>query len=151
MAGRAKAGTPRAVAEKRRASDRIEAALQVGAGRIFGIDGIERTQAEDRRISLDVLSTFRSPAGMKALSYLKGITINNICGGSVSDAELRHREGSRWLVAVIEQRMMQAEQMLAAGTPVMSPRTEDHRPGDPYDDEPEEPEYPEQNYDDEDT
>lgn len=68
-------------------------------------DGIVRSSEEDARIDSLVAAAFSTPSGREVLQYLRDITINMVGGPSISDAELRHREGSRYIVGIIEQRM----------------------------------------------
>ena len=68
----------------------------------IGIDGVERNKDEDLRISLDVHSLFNTPTGKSVLKYLRKITIETVNGPNVNDATLRHLEGQRYLVGLIE-------------------------------------------------
>jgi len=43
------------------------------------------------------------------MQYLRSITIESVSGANISDAELRHLEGQRYLVGLIERRFKQAE------------------------------------------
>jgi len=52
---------------------------------------------------------FRTPTGKAVMSYLRSITIEAVSGANISDAELRHLEGQRYLVGLIERRFQQAE------------------------------------------
>ena len=78
-----------------------------------GPDGIVRPRSENQRIGLLLLTTFRTEVGRQALDYLRQITIYNVTGPNVTDTTLRHLEGQRHLVAIIEQEMRRAEQNLA--------------------------------------
>ena len=55
------------------------------------------------------MSTFISPAGKAVLQYLRSITIESVAGPAISDAELRHREGMRFVVGLIETRIKGGE------------------------------------------
>ena len=77
----------------------------------IGIDNFPRKISEDNEISLDVRSLFRSPSGEKVLKYLRSITIEAVTGPAASDAELRHLEGQRYIVGLIERRMKHAEKV----------------------------------------
>ena len=73
--------------------------------RYIGIDGIERAKDKDQQISLNVKSVFSTPAGKEVLKYLRQITIESVNGALVSDDSLRHHEGQRYIVALIERRI----------------------------------------------
>jgi hypothetical protein len=57
------------------------------------------------KVNENLATTFGTPAGRETLAWLRSITINAVCGPEVTDAQLRHREGMRFLVGIIEQRI----------------------------------------------
>jgi|TARA_R110000823_G_scaffold294560_1_gene413487 hypothetical protein len=71
----------------------------------IGIDGVQRSKANDQNISQTVAEVFSSPSGQAVLNYLKSITINMVHGPDVSTESLRHIEGQRFIVGMIEQRI----------------------------------------------
>ena len=75
----------------------------------LGLDGFPRPKQEDDRISQNINSLFRTPNGKAVMQYLRSITIEAVSGANISDAELRHFEGQRYLVGLIERRFKQAE------------------------------------------
>ncbi len=77
----------------------------------IGIDNFPRKISEDNEISLNVRSLFRSPSGEQVLKYLRSITIEAVTGPAASDAELRHLEGQRYIVGLIERRIKHAEKV----------------------------------------
>jgi len=77
----------------------------------IGIDNFPRKISQDNEISFDVRSLFRSPSGDKVLKYLRSITIEAVTGPAASDAELRHLEGQRYIVGLIERRIKHAEKV----------------------------------------
>ena len=70
-----------------------------------GVDGIQRPLQSDREISLNVAEVFGTPVGKQVLKYLRSITIEMVHGPQVSTEELRHQEGQRYLVGLIESRI----------------------------------------------
>lgn len=42
--------------------------------------------------------TFSGPEGEAVLAWLRANTINAVCGPDVTDGQLRHIEGQRWIV-----------------------------------------------------
>lgn len=74
----------------------------------IGIDGIQRPAESDLQISMNVAEIFSSPAGAEVLRYLRSITIEMVNGPNVSTEELRHLEGQRYLVGLLETRIAHA-------------------------------------------
>jgi hypothetical protein len=74
----------------------------------LGIDGVQRSKANDTVISQNVAEVFSTPTGQAVLQYLKSITIQLVHGPSVSTESLRHLEGQRFIVALIDQRIAHA-------------------------------------------
>ena len=54
---------------------------------------------------------FRTPTGQEVIKYLRSITIEAVTGPAASDAELRHLEGQRYIVGLIERRIKHAEKV----------------------------------------
>jgi len=81
-----------------------------------GIDGIHRPQQKDKEISLDVAEIFSTPTGQAVLKYLRSVTIEMVNGPNVSTEELRHLEGQRYLVGLIESRINHAHKVKSDGT-----------------------------------
>ena len=77
----------------------------------IGIDNFPRSKANDEKISKDIRSAFRTPNGQQVLKYLRSITIEAVTGPAASDAELRHLEGQRYLVALIVKRINHAQRI----------------------------------------
>ena len=71
----------------------------------LGVDGFPRNKEEDKIISQNINSLFKTPNGQEVLKYLKSVTIEAVSGSNISDAELRHLEGQRYLVALIVKRI----------------------------------------------
>jgi len=71
----------------------------------IGIDGSVRPVEADRHISQNVAEIFSTPTGKEVLRYLRSITIEMVSGPNISTEELRHLEGQRYLVGLIERRI----------------------------------------------
>lgn len=82
----------------------------------MGVDGIQRPQNKDREISLNVAEIFNTPTGNAVLKYLRSITIEMVNGPNVTTEELRHLEGQRYLVGLIESRINHAHKVKNDGT-----------------------------------
>lgn len=69
-----------------------------------GIDGIQRPQDVDERISLDVAAMLATPTGQSVMQYLKSITTDIANGPNISNDELRHLEGQRFVIGLLSSR-----------------------------------------------
>lgn len=74
----------------------------------IGIDGLQRKQEADLEVSMNIAEIFGTPTGKEVLRYLRSITIEMVNGPNVTTEELRHLEGQRYLVGLIEQRISHA-------------------------------------------
>lgn len=74
----------------------------------IGIDGYQRKSETDVEISQNFAQIFESPTGKQVLRYLRSITIEMVNGPNVTTEELRHLEGQRYIVGLIEQRIAHA-------------------------------------------
>lgn len=73
-----------------------------------GPDGVGRLPEIERKLNMLFLATFTTPAGAETLKHLRKITIEAVAGPDITDQHLRHLEGRRFLVGVIEQRIRAA-------------------------------------------
>jgi hypothetical protein len=91
----------------------------------LGPDGVARLPEIERKLNMLFLATFTTPAGAECLKHLRKITIEAVCGPDVPDATLRHLEGRRFLVGIIEQRIRAAHNQNRTPTnePPQSPRS----------------------------
>jgi hypothetical protein len=71
----------------------------------LGPDGVKRTARLEHEINDLFAAAFATGAGREALKHLRSITIETVAGPHVSSEELRHREGMRHLVGIIEERV----------------------------------------------
>lgn len=83
--------------------------------RHLSLDGFTRTKTDDLIISRNIEGLFKSPTGEAVLQYLRSITIEAVSGPNISADELRHLEGQRYLVGLIERRMKQSEKAKDVG------------------------------------
>jgi len=77
----------------------------------LGVDGFHRNKSEDAKISLEVASLFSTEAGKSVLKYLRSITIESVHGAAVGNDALRHAEGQRYIVGLIETRIRHAHKV----------------------------------------
>jgi len=76
---------------------------------VTSIDGHNRLAEREKEINDHFVTTFSAPSGKKVLQYLRSITIESVAGPNISDTELRHREGMRFIVGLIETRIKGGE------------------------------------------
>jgi len=81
-----------------------------------GVDGIQRPQNKDREISQNIATLLGSDTGQAVLKYLRSITIEMVHGPNVTTEELRHMEGQRYIVGLLESRMNHAHKVKNNGT-----------------------------------
>jgi hypothetical protein len=81
----------------------------------ISIDGFTRNKQEDDKINQNFASLFSTPTGQEILRYLRSVTIEAVSGANISDAELRHLEGMRFLVALIEKRIASGHKVKSNG------------------------------------
>ena len=72
---------------------------------ISHLDGFPRGTDHEQRISLHFTSLFTTPAGIEVIKYLRSITIEAVHGSAVTNDTLRHAEGQRFIVGLIERRI----------------------------------------------
>jgi len=72
---------------------------------LIGLDGITRQPQDEENLNTLFHQLFTSSGGSEALRYLKSMTIEAVAGGGISDAELRHLEGQRYIVGLIQRRV----------------------------------------------
>lgn len=80
------------------------------AGRAVGPDGITRTPQAEQKINEVLFHTFRGEAADAALDYLRSISVQMVNGPDATDAALRHREGMRDMMRIIQTRISYGEQ-----------------------------------------
>lgn len=76
---------------------------------VLGPDGYHWSPETEAKLNALALRVFSSGDGYELLNYLKNITLNRALPPDATDAHLRHLEGARWLVALIEQRKAKAQ------------------------------------------
>ena len=74
-------------------------------------DGYPRGKDDEDTISLNMHALFNTPVGKEVLKYLRSITIEAVHGAAVTDSVLRHAEGSRFIVGVIERRIAHGDKI----------------------------------------
>ena len=72
---------------------------------ITSIDGYTRKPEVEKKLNELMASVFKDENGKQILHYLKSITTEAVAGPNISQNELFHLEGRRYLVAIIQQRI----------------------------------------------
>ena len=71
----------------------------------LSIDGFQRTKKTEIELNGDIAALFKTELGKKVLNYLKSITVDAVAGRDVSNDQLRHLEGMRYLYFIIKKRI----------------------------------------------
>lgn len=77
-----------------------------GVVAVVGPDGVARHPEHESRLNEMFAAWLASPVGVECMGHLRHITIEAAGGPGISNDELRHREGQRFLVAYISQRKL---------------------------------------------
>ena len=77
----------------------------------LSLDGYQRNFEDDKKISLNIATLFKDELGKDVLRYLRSITIEAVNGAAVTDAELRHVEGQRYIVGLIGSRIRHGQKV----------------------------------------
>ena len=73
--------------------------------RILGLDNFERDTQQEQLLNTLFESVFKLDNAQEILRYLKQITIESVAGSEISDSALRHLEGQRYIVGLIQRRV----------------------------------------------
>ena len=79
----------------------------------IGVDGLQRKKEDDEIISKNILARFSTPSGKQTLGNLRSLTLDSVAGPNISDGELRHLEGQRYIIGLITRRMNHGEKVRA--------------------------------------
>jgi hypothetical protein len=81
-----------------------------GQGGTKGIDGRLDTPEVEDGINTMVARVFGTPDGERLMAYLRNLTLNHAFEADVSPNTLMHKEGQRWLVGMLLQRLKKGNQ-----------------------------------------
>lgn len=68
---------------------------------VRGVDGRDYSPAVEEKLNRLAHLVLNNPNGQEFLAYLKSITINSPFDHNVTDQQLRHHEGQRFIVGVL--------------------------------------------------
>tara|TARA_R100000963_G_C4643601_1_gene107385 strand:- start:2695 stop:2982 length:288 start_codon:yes stop_codon:yes gene_type:complete len=71
---------------------------------LIGLDGLKREPNQEEALNAIARALFSTDAGKQFLNYLRSVTIETVAGVEISDAHLRHLEGQRYIVGLIQRR-----------------------------------------------
>tara|TARA_R100001377_G_C3151721_1_gene96521 strand:+ start:480 stop:755 length:276 start_codon:yes stop_codon:yes gene_type:complete len=74
-------------------------------GAQLSIDGFFRTIENESKLNREVAKLFSTDLGKKVLDYLQSITIDAVAGKDITNDQLRHLEGMRYLYFIIKKRI----------------------------------------------
>ena len=72
---------------------------------LIGLDNIKRNPKDEENLNALFYEMFKTPGGSFILKYLKALTLEAVAGPEVTDQHLRHLEGQRYLVGLIQRRV----------------------------------------------
>ena len=78
---------------------------QTKPNRILGLDNFERDTQQEELLNTLFESVFKQENAQEILRYLKQITIESVAVSEISDSALRHLEGQRYIVGLIQRRV----------------------------------------------
>ena len=71
----------------------------------YSIDGFTRSKGAEIELNADIASLFKTELGKKVLNYLKSITVDAVAGRDITNDQLRHLEGMRYLYFILKKRL----------------------------------------------
>ena len=72
---------------------------------LIGLDGIKRPPEAEENLNTLFYKMFNTPGGKEILKHLKALTLEAVAGPEISDQQLRHLEGQRYLVGLVQRRV----------------------------------------------
>ena len=91
------------------------------------IDGYNWSTDQENKLNLAAVAVFGKPDGKAMLDYLKAITLNAVAGPGVTNDHLRHLEGQRYVVHLIERRIQAGHKLLESANNVRDEHDEQPR------------------------
>ena len=79
--------------------------MKSASNNLVGLDNYTRPVEQETELNSLFLNVLNTKNGQKLMNYLKSITIEAVAGSEVSDATLRHLEGQRYMVGLIQRRI----------------------------------------------
>jgi len=73
--------------------------------KLVGLDGYMRLPDEEENINFLFSNQFKTTEGKALLAYLRSITIESVAGSDITDHALRHLEGQRYIVGLMQRRV----------------------------------------------
>ena len=71
---------------------------------LIGLDGIKRKPKDEENLNALFHALFSTSGGSHVLKHLKALTLEAVAGPEITDQHLRHLEGQRYLVGLIQRR-----------------------------------------------
>lgn len=76
---------------------------------VVGADGTIRTPKQEDDLNKIFAGVFSGDAGREVIRYLRSITIESVAGPAIDTNQLMHKEGQRFIVGIIEQRIARGQ------------------------------------------
>ena len=72
---------------------------------LIGLDNIQRKPQDEENLNTLFYKMFNTTGGSEILKHLKSLTLEAVAGPEISDPHLRHLEGQRYIVGLIQRRV----------------------------------------------
>ena len=72
---------------------------------LIGLDNIQRNTKDEENLNTLFYKMFTTSGGSEILKYLKSLTLEAVAGPEISNEQLRHLEGQRYIVGLLQRRI----------------------------------------------
>jgi hypothetical protein len=72
---------------------------------LIGLDGMKRKPADEENLNTLFYKMFNTTGGSEIIKHLKSLTLEAVAGPEITDGQLRHLEGQRYIVGLIQRRI----------------------------------------------
>ena len=73
--------------------------------KLIGLDGMTRQSKDEENLNTLCFGVFNTVSGKEILKYLKSLTLDAVAGPEISNEQLRHLEGQRYIVGLLQRRI----------------------------------------------
>ncbi|BAQ87546.1 hypothetical protein [uncultured Mediterranean phage uvMED] len=73
--------------------------------KLIGLDGMTRESKDEENLNTLCFGVFNTVSGKEILKYLKSLTLDAVAGPEISNEQLRHLEGQRYIVGLLQRRI----------------------------------------------
>ncbi len=73
--------------------------------KLIGLDGMTRESKDEENLNTLCFGVFNTVSGKEILKYLKSLTLDAVAGPEISNEQLIHLEGQRYIVGLLQRRI----------------------------------------------